>query len=128
MNNKHIYLTLKEVAEYLNVSSGYARKLAKNTICHYRFGCRIYVDKDDLDRWIAAQRNQPQKSLPKRNQPKKNPPKVNPSKENTSQENLPEENQSKENQSQENLPEENQPKPKFGLEALLESIEDNQPL
>ena len=59
MDNKHIYLTLKEVAEYLNVSLGYARKIAKDKICHYRFGCRIYVDKNDLDRWIAAQKNPP---------------------------------------------------------------------
>ena len=140
------YLSLKEVAEYLNMSLGYVRELAKDTIGYYRFGCRIYVDKDDLDEWIAAQRNKPQKSLPKRNQPKKNPPKVNPSKENTSQENLPEESLPKENtpeentpeentpgeslpeenQSQENLPEENQPEPKSGLVALLASLEDNQ--
>ena len=146
MNNKQSYLTLKEVAEHLNVSLGYARKLAKNTIGHYRFGCRIYVDKDDLDEWIAAQRNQPQKSLPKRNQPEENPPKENPSQENLPKENLPEENQpeedlpeenppqenlpnenlSEENPSQENLPEENQPEPKSGLVALLAPLEDNQ--
>ena len=132
MDNKHIYLSLKEVAEYLNVSLGYARKIAKDKIGHYRFGCRIYVDKNDLDEWIAAQRNQPQESLPKVNRPKKNPPKENTPKENTSQENTPEENPPKENPSQENLPQENlpqenQPEPKSGLAALLASVEDNQP-
>ena len=108
------YLSLKEVAEYLNMSLGYARKLAKDTIGYYRFGCRIYVDKDDLDEWIAAHRNQPQESLPKRNQPKKNPPKGD-----TSQENTPEKNPPKENLPKENLPEENQPKDKFSLKDWI---------
>lgn len=57
------YLSLKEVAEYLNMSLGYVRKLAKDKIGYYRFGCRIYVDKDDLDRWIAAQRITPKAKL-----------------------------------------------------------------
>lgn len=122
------YLSLKEVAEYLNMSLVYARKLAKDTIGYYRFGCRIYVDKDDLDEWIAARKNQPKKSLPKVNQPKENQPKENSSQENTPKENLLEENTSQENLPEENLPEENQPEPKSGLAALLASIEDNQPL
>ena len=65
MDNKQFttYLSLKEVAEYLNVSLGYARKIAKDRIGHYRFGCRIYVDKDDLDEWIAAQKKQPKAKL-----------------------------------------------------------------
>lgn len=121
MNNNKLttYLSLKEVAEYLNVSLGYARKIAKDKIGHYRFGCRIYVDKDDLDEWIAAQRNQPQKSLPKGNQPKKNPPKEDPSQENTPEENPPKENPSQENLPKENLPEENQPKAKFSLKDWI---------
>ena len=119
MDNKKFttYLTLKEVAEYLNMSLGYVRKLAKNTIGHYRFGCRIYVDKDDLDEWIAAQRKQPRESIPKRNQPKKDLPKENPPKVNSSKENLP-----KENLPKENLPEENQPKAKLTLDDLVGPI------
>ena len=106
------YLSLKEVAEYINMSLGYVRELAKDTIGYYRFGCRIYVDKDDLDEWIAAQRKQPRESIPKRNQPKKDLPKENPPKVNSSKENLP----------KENLPEENQPKAKLTLDDLVGPI------
>lgn len=63
------YLSLKEVAEYLNMSLGYVRELAKDTIGYYRFGCRIYVDKNDLDKWIAAQKNLPKVKFGLRTRP-----------------------------------------------------------
>ena len=53
------YLSLREVAEYLNVSLSYARRVVKEQIPYYTFGCRIYTDKNDLDKWIAAHKHTP---------------------------------------------------------------------
>ncbi len=54
-----VWMTTRQLAEYLSVSANMITKLRTNKIPYYRFGGKIMFKKQEIDLWIKKTRHMP---------------------------------------------------------------------
>ena len=55
-NNTRPVMSVKELAEYINMSEGYIRQ-EKMNIPHFYLGTRLLFNKEDIDKWRLSKSN-----------------------------------------------------------------------
>ncbi len=55
-NNTRPVMSVKELAEYINMSEGYIRQ-EKMNIPHFYLGTRLLFNKEDIDKWRLNKSN-----------------------------------------------------------------------